>query len=117
MDTGVLGLYIGTDPSTKNKALEVLFAEFEKFRARMPEQEVINMIKDQLIGRFLLSLESTYKRMVRLAKNEMYFGKYIDSEAVINSIEKISAQSVFNAAQTFFDRDKFTTVVITPGKN
>ncbi|MCB9057374.1 MAG: insulinase family protein [Calditrichae bacterium] len=117
MDTGVLGFYIGTDPSNKNKAMEVLFAEFEKFRARMPEQEVINMIKDQLIGRFLLSLESTYKRMVRLAKNEMYFGKYIDSEAVIHSIEKISAQSVFNAAQTFFDRDKFTTVVITPGKN
>lgn len=117
MDTGILGFYVGTDPANKKNALELLFDELDNFSKVMPKEDSIKMIKDQLVGRFLLSMESTYKRMMRLAKNEIYFGRHVDLEKVMQSIEKISAQSVYDTAKTFFDRDQFTTVIISPGKN
>lgn len=116
-DSGIFGFYLGTDLRNRDKAIDRLRSELDGLASQALDNELVAMLKDQLKGRFLLSQESSLKRMTRLAKNEIYYGKYLDDTVVINSINKISSDSLFDVTQKYIRPENFSKVVISPGKN
>ncbi|HEY5599793.1 MAG TPA: hypothetical protein VIK48_03805, partial [Candidatus Manganitrophaceae bacterium] len=49
------------------------------------------------------SMESTSSRMSKLAKEEIYFGRYFSLEEVIREINKVSLDQVQKLSQRLFD--------------
>ncbi len=108
-DSGMLGIYAGTGEKTMNRVLQIILREMHKLAEVQLKPQELRAAKEQLKGNLLLSLESTDSRMGRLAKNEIYFQRFIKTEEIIEGIEKVSAAEVCRLAQQFF-RPRFLSL-------
>jgi predicted Zn-dependent peptidase len=116
-DSGVFGVYLGTDKSNLKKALKLLEGEFERLKKRpIPERE-FNEAKAQLKGNLVLGMESTANRMARLAKMEIYDGLFHEIDEIIDQIDSVDREKVWEISQEMFQKDKFLQVVFEPGKS
>lgn len=100
-DTGVFGVYLVTDPKNKEKAINSIWDEFNKFKNELKEEEV-TMAKEQLKGNLLLNLESTTSIMHRLLVNELYMKKYIPCDESIEKIKKVKKDEIIEIAEENF---------------
>ncbi|MFA4935498.1 MAG: hypothetical protein WC568_06650, partial [Candidatus Methanoperedens sp.] len=55
-------------------------------------------------------------RMSRLAKSEIYFGKFITVDEIINGIEKVTPEGVIQLAEEIFNKDYLSLAVLGPVK-
>lgn len=116
-DTGLFGVYVGTDKEYLDHVKDLIFKEFKDLREKeIPEKE-FGEAKTQLKGKLLLSQESMSSRMTRLAKSEIYFNRYISLDELTESIDKVSSKDVQNFANAFFDEEDFTETILLPESN
>ena len=72
MDSGMLGVYVGTGENTLSRVLQLILREMKKLSENSLGPKELRSAKEQLKGNLLLSLESMDSRMGRLAKNQLY---------------------------------------------
>ena len=115
-DSGVFGVYLGTDKKNLGKALKLLTKEFDNFRKKPLSQRELSEAKAQLKGNLMLSMESTANRMARLAKMEIYNGSFQEIDEIINQINQVNREKVWEISQEIFHNDKFLRVIFEPEK-
>ena len=115
-DTGVWGVYIGTDQEKTDAVLELAKVEFDRLRHELVSPDEISRIKNQLKGNLMLGLESTSSRMHRLAKMEVYINDFVSLDRILAEINKVTAEDVMEIAQDLLDADKMLTTVFLPSK-
>jgi len=115
-DVGLFGIYAGTDPQNLDLLQKVLKVELQRVVEDPIKKGDLNKIKNQLKGNLVLALESTSRRMSRLAKNEIYFGKYIDLDSLITGIDEVQESDVLNIARKVIRPEDFITVTLRPKK-
>jgi predicted Zn-dependent peptidase len=113
-DTGLLTVYAGTDPSNALEVVRLVIREFRRLKEEgispAEETRVINQIKGSLV----LSLESSSSHMSRLARQEIYFGKYLSMDDIIKGVEKVTAERVHHLAQQLFTRENISLAILGP---
>jgi len=113
-DTGLFTVYAGADPTNAFEVVRLVMKEIRKIRdegiTQAEEQRVINQIKGSLI----LSLESSNSHMSRLARQEMYFGKYLSMDDIIKGVEKVTAEQVQRLARQLFVRENISLSILGP---
>lgn len=114
VDSGLLGVYVGTGDHTLNRVLQVILREMKRLAENSIRPKELRSAKEQLKGNLLLSLESTDSRMSRLAKNEIFFHRFVSTEEIIEGIEKVSAEEISSLAQEIFRPDSFSLTVLGP---
>jgi predicted Zn-dependent peptidase len=114
VDSGLLGVYVGTGDHTLNRVLRVILREMKRLAENSIRPKELRSAKEQLKGNLLLSLESTDSRMSRLAKNEIFFHRFVSTEEIIEGIEKVSAEEIISLAQEIFRPDSFSLTVLGP---
>ncbi len=102
-DTGIFSIYLGTDGAKSTRALDLLKSELECLVREGISRETLVRVKQQMRGRVMLSLESTYNRMVRLAKNEIFFGRAREPEWVYQRIDSLREEDIAGAARDYFN--------------
>jgi predicted Zn-dependent peptidase len=70
--------------------------------------------KEQLKGNLLLSLESMDSRMGRLAKNQLYYNRFVSTEEIIEGIEKVKTEEVTALARQTFKPDSLSLTILGP---
>ncbi|MBM3329158.1 MAG: insulinase family protein [Calditrichaeota bacterium] len=113
-DTGVFGVYAGTEPKRAEKALRLIQREIDDLTARPVSKRELNFNKDQLKGSLLLSLESPTSRMQRIAKMEIYTGRMYSLDEVTLRIEGVTADDVQAVARTLFLDQPMLTTTLRP---
>lgn len=114
LDTGLFGVYIGTDKDYLDHVKELIFKEFRALKeTKIPEKE-FDQAKTQLKGKLLLSQESMSNRMTRLAKSEIYFNRYIPLDELTESIDAVTRDQVLEFSQKFLIEDEFTETILLP---
>src|SRR5579871_3227085 len=111
-DTGCLSIYAGTSIESARKVVECITNEFKQLKQQRVSDEELRRAKDHLKGSLMLSLESTASRMSNLARQEMYFGHFFSLDALLESIETVTADDVQRIAQTFFDPRQIALTVL-----
>jgi predicted Zn-dependent peptidase len=114
MDSGMLGVYVGTGEKTFSSVLKIISREMHRLAESYLKPKELQAAKEQLKGNLLLSLESTDSRMGRLAKNEIYFQRFISTEEIIEGIEGVSAGEVCQIAQQFFKPQSLSLTALGP---
>jgi predicted Zn-dependent peptidase len=67
----------------------------------------------------LLGLETSENRMMKLARDEMYFGKPITVKDIVRDIDKVTLKGFKKAATSLLCPDKITAVAmgkVTPSR-
>ena len=116
-DLGLFGVYAGTDPDKISQLKELLEEEFNLTTKKQISDSVLSRLKNQLKGNLVLGLENTSRRMSRLAKNELYLGEYISLDSLINNIDKVTSEDVYDIANQVIQPNKFVSVILKPSKN
>jgi len=103
MDVGMLAIYAGVAEEKLHETVSLIFDELHRLcNDSLTEQEILSA-KEMLKGNYLLSMESTDNQMIKLAKNEICFGRNIPSGEVIDHIDAIDKGDVLALAQDIFN--------------
>ncbi len=113
-DTGLLTVYAGTDPSNALEVARLVLKEFGKIKEEgiTPAEET--RVKNQIKGSLVLSLESSNSHMSRIARQEIYYGKYLSMDDIIKGVEKVTAGQVQRLAQQLFSRENLSLTILGP---
>jgi predicted Zn-dependent peptidase len=113
-DTGLYGIYVGTDKNYVDHVRELIEVELDKLKQDpIPEQELAEA-KAQLKGKLMLSVESMSNRMSRLAKSEIYYNRFVTLDELQEKIDEVEASQVQKFAQEFFDSEVFSEALLSP---
>jgi predicted Zn-dependent peptidase len=111
-DTGCLSVYAGTSRETAPKVVQSIVAEFAKLKTESVPAEELRRSKDQLKGSLMLSLESSMSRMSNLARQEMYFDRFLSQNEIIERIEGVTQEQLMETANEFFRRESLAVTVL-----
>lgn len=113
-DCGSFGIYLATDVRQEQKVLALLKKELVKLTQKPLSSGKLDNLKKQLHGGILLALESTRRRMSRIAKNELWFGRQLEVDETIAEIDGMTSASIQETARMLFENDLFNQVIIKP---
>lgn len=113
-ETGVVGVYVGTHPSTAEQAVEVIADELRSLASHGLVPERLAEAKQQVKGQVTLSLESPSARMYRLATTALYGEIYRTIDQVLAEIDSVDGDQVAAVAHEFLDPDRQTIVWLGP---
>ena len=112
--SGQLGVYVGTQPTTADRAVEAIRAEYARLaREGLPTAELANG-KQQLKGQIMLSLESPAARMGRLAGFVLHDDKYRPLDEMLAEIDSVGPDQIMDVASEFFAPERQTVVRLGP---
>jgi predicted Zn-dependent peptidase len=112
MDTGLMGVYVGTDPSQVNQVLEIVNREIRKIRGGEVSKADLSAAREHLMGGVLLGAENTDVRMMRLAKNDYVFGKYVSYDELVAKLQEVTVDEVVAVAEDTFQNDEVSLVTL-----
>lgn len=113
-DTGLFGIYLGTDTNKAREALTVILQELAAVKAEALTEAEIELSKSQLKGSMMLSLEGSYNRMNRLARHELFLHEFVSLEQTATEIDAVTLADVRRLAQRVFDERLLTMVALGP---
>ncbi|MFC1884840.1 M16 family metallopeptidase [Thermodesulfobacteriota bacterium] len=112
LDSGLFGIYVGSDPSNVNPVLAIIQREIEKIcRGDLTKQDLADA-KENIVGGIYLGSESADSRMMRNAKNEFVFQRYVDYGELVSEIKKVTINDVVEVALEVFKSESITFVAL-----
>ncbi len=115
-DAGLFCVYFGSDEKYVVRATNIVLKELHRLKEKLLSRAEVSKVREQIKGSLMLSQESMYNRMNRIASQEMMLGSYIDLESNCRIIDKITASQVRDVANKIFDADKLTFCSLGPLK-
>lgn len=111
-DTGCLAIYAGTSSESAGKVVESVVKELRQLQEEPVPDDELRRAKDHLKGSLMLSLESTSSRMGNLARQEMYFQRFVSMDEMLESVEAVTVDQVRQIAQKFFNPDMIALAML-----
>jgi len=113
-DSGMWGVYVGTDKDYVEHVHELVVAELKSISEELVPEKELEEAKSQLKGKLLLSQENTSNRMMRLAKSELYFDRFVTLDELVENIDTVTSEQILEFSKDFFDQKYFMEAVLTP---
>lgn len=113
-DTGIFAVYAGLSKKNVNQAMELVFKEIQDISKNGLLEKELQRAKDQLKGGLFLSLENVNSRMSRLGKSEMYLGKVLEPDEIVEKVYKVTNEDIQRVANNMFKPESFTLAAIGP---
>jgi predicted Zn-dependent peptidase len=114
-DAGCLTVYGGTSQGTWGQVQEVVDSELAKFCAEGPTDGELERAKRMVAGSLALGLESMQGRMMRMARNEITYGREIPLEETLAKVEAVTGPQIVELARELLDPGRRQTTAIGPG--
>ena len=110
-DTGVFGIYVGTDQNTMDRAQKLIQKELKKLSTEKLGVMQLSKAKKQLIGQIALGQESQINQMISLAKARLNYETIETLEEIHKKIEAVTAENILDAAQHLFEPSQLSTLI------
>lgn len=110
-DTGNYTIYMGVDPHSQDKSIELVFKELNKLMTQKLGTLQLSNAKKQLIGQVALSNESGMNDLLGMIRAG-FFEEHIETlPETIARLEKITAEELLEVANETFRRDDASLLV------
>jgi len=113
-DGGLAGCFMAVSPENSAAALDLVWKEYDKIRHDGISEQELRDNRDQLKGSMLLGLENVASKMSRLAKNEMYYGRQIQTAEILQRLDAITRDDVARMVESHFHPDRTLLVGLGP---
>lgn len=111
---GTFGVYVGTQPSTADRAVEAIEAELARVaREGLPAADLADA-KGQLKGQLMLALESTTARMSRLASHVLHGEPYRPLDEMLRLVDGVTTEETAALGAAFLAPERMTAVRLGP---
>jgi predicted Zn-dependent peptidase len=113
-DSGVFGLYAGTDAADVGELMRVVVDEIKAAAETVTEEE-IGRAKVQMKAGLLMALESSSARAEQLARQIINWGRPIPLDEIVAKIEAVSVESTRAAGRALLARGRPAIAALGPG--
>ena len=110
-DTGIFGIYLGTDNNYLEKTLKLVLREMRMLRDKPLGVLQLSKAKKQLIGQMAISQENNANSMLSFGKALLAFDKIESYETVIAKINAVTAEDIQEVAKEIFEPSSLTTLI------
>ncbi len=114
-DTGMFGIYAGTDAGDVNELMRVAIEETARAADSITEAEV-DKAKAQMKVGLLMALESSGARARQLANQILIYGRPIPLAEIVAKIENVTVESARAAGRALIKRSRPAVAALGPGK-
>ncbi|MBI9075157.1 MAG: insulinase family protein [Desulfatibacillum sp.] len=102
-DTGAMGVYAGVDPANVELTLDLIYKELNRLKDEMVSEQELQGAKEYVLGSVVMSSESTDNQMLRIAQNEINYGKYIPISESVKKIEAVTREQILELANELLE--------------
>lgn len=113
-NTGIFGIYAGIESEKLETVKSLIYNELKKLSTKPITKDELRKAKQQFEGSLVLSLESMQARMNRLANMEIFEGKILSIDEILQIIENISDKDLLDIANYIYDETEFIETSIKP---
>ncbi|MCF7824141.1 MAG: insulinase family protein [Candidatus Marinimicrobia bacterium] len=113
-DTGSFGIYLATDPVKREQALDLTLQELEKMVKEPVNQDELEKVKAQYKSGIVMGDESMERRMMRLGRQQIYYGENISLDKFLEKIEQIDVGRIHTLARELFNQEMYFTSILEP---
>jgi predicted Zn-dependent peptidase len=114
IDTGLLRIYVAIDKKEINRVVKLIGRLVKGIQNGDLSEDDIARTKECLIGGILLGAENMGNLMMRLAKNEFIFERYIGYEEVIKELKKVTLNEVIDVSKRVFSAGNVSMTALGP---
>jgi predicted Zn-dependent peptidase len=114
-DTGLFGLYSGTDDRDAPELMTVVIDEIARAAETVTEAEV-NRAKAQMKAGLLMALESSGARAEQIARQIMVHGRIIPTAELVARIDAVTVDSTRAAGRSLIARSRPAIAALGPGR-
>ncbi len=112
LDCGFTAIYLATSKENTKKAVKLVSEEIRKLKNEYVSEAELTRAKEHLKGNLLLGLELSSNRMINLAKQHLYFNKFIPINEIIDSINSVSPKEINSVANELFQNKYLALAVL-----
>ncbi len=110
-DVGLINVYMGVDPDSLERAIELVHKELDKLCTQKLGTLQLHHAKQQLIGQVALSYESGMNELLS-ATRSLIMGEEIEyMDDIIQKVEAVSAEDILEVANQVFDKKQLSQIV------
>ena len=110
-DVGLISVYMGVDPDSLEKAIELVYKELDKLRQQKLGTMQLQHAKQQLIGQVALSYESGMNELLS-ATRSLIMGEPIEyMDDIIRKVEAVTATDILDMANRVFDKKQLSQII------
>jgi predicted Zn-dependent peptidase len=112
-DTGMFGLYAGTDAADAPELMRVVVGEIAAAADSLTEAEV-SRAKAQMKAGLLMALESSGARVEQLARQMIIHGRVISVEEIVSKVDAVTVESARAAGRALIERAPLAVAALGP---
>jgi predicted Zn-dependent peptidase len=113
-DTGMFGLYAGTDEADAPELMRVVIDQIESATETLNEAEIARA-KAQMKAGLLMALESSEARLGQIARQMLAFGRPIPLDEIVAKVEAVTVESARAAGRALIARGRPAIAALGPG--
>lgn len=113
-DAGMIGVYAGVDRKNVRETVSSIRTELVRLREHPVSPEELANAKEYTKGSLLLASESNENQMVRIAQNEMHFGRFIPMREVLQGVDRVNSEDLLDLARCLFHGDRAAFTLLGP---
>jgi predicted Zn-dependent peptidase len=114
VDTGIYGIYAGVAPQNIAQTVAVVLEQLDRLRKDPVSDTELQAAKEFSKGNLLLASESNDNQMVRLAQNDINFGRYVPLQEVVDQIEQVQKEEIRELALDLFRPGRIALTLLGP---
>lgn len=113
-DSGVFGIYAGTDPANMKKTQGLILQELERLKSKSLGTLQLSKAKRQFMGQLAMAQENNTALMLALGKSLLMFNHIDSFEEIQEKINTISAMDLMEVANEVFDEKSLSFLEFEP---
>ncbi len=110
-DTGNFSIYMGVDPQSLEKAINLVFKELNKLKDNKLGTIQLSNAKNQLIGQLALSCESSLGELLGMTRAAFSKDGIEPMHETIIKIKNLTANDLLEVANEVFDNDNISLLI------
>lgn len=114
-DIGIWGFVVGTSPDNLKRVEEIVLSEIEQMKNTPISEEELSIAKSEAVGSIKIGFENNAYRSA-IYSHLSASGVLLTKEALLQEIEKISAEQITQTVQEHFKDNRFIVFTIMPAK-
>jgi predicted Zn-dependent peptidase len=112
LDSGQIGMYVGTRPDNVQQSLQVIGDELRRLRDEGVTEEELRRGKENVKGRTVLSMESTLSRMNRLGSSLLTGVPLLSLDEVLARTEAVTAEDIAALVEELYDPARLSAAAV-----
>jgi len=116
-DTGVFGIYLGTDNKNIGKSIKVVKKELKLLRDHKLGTAQFSRAKKQLSGQLAIQYESRQNEMLSIAKSHLYRPVVRSLDEFLIEIDNLTSNSLMEVANEVFDEKQLSMLIFEGREN